>query len=50
MSKTKQKILDVSKGLFNAKGFSNVTIRMIAQELNMSSGNLNYHLKKERKF
>ena len=46
MSKTKQKILDVSKGLFNANGFSNVTIRMIAQELNMSSGNLNYHFKK----
>ncbi len=32
--------------MFNEKGYSNVTIRMIALQLNMSSGNLNYHFKK----
>ncbi|QKX06172.1 TetR/AcrR family transcriptional regulator [Aquimarina sp. TRL1] len=46
MSNTKAKILSVSRDLFNEKGFSNVTIRMIALKLNMSSGNLNYHFKK----
>lgn len=46
MSKTKEKILLVSKKMFNEKGFGNVTIRMIALKLNMSSGNLNYHFKK----
>ncbi|WP_107037763.1 TetR/AcrR family transcriptional regulator [Brumimicrobium mesophilum] len=46
MSKTKNKILNTARELFNASGFSNVTIRMIAQELGMSSGNLNYHFKK----
>ncbi|MGB0429692.1 MAG: TetR/AcrR family transcriptional regulator [Bacteroidia bacterium] len=46
MSKTKAKILDTSRKLFNRKGFSEVTIRMIANELKMSSGNLNYHFKK----
>ena len=46
MSKTKNKILNTARELFNASGYSNVTIRMIAQELGMSSGNLNYHFKK----
>jgi AcrR family transcriptional regulator len=46
MTKKKQLILDTARNLFNQKGFSQVTIRMIAQELNMSSGNLNYHFKK----
>ncbi len=46
MSKTKKRILDTAKALFNAQGFRNVTIRMIAEELDMSSGNLNYHFKK----
>ncbi|MEZ5024061.1 MAG: TetR/AcrR family transcriptional regulator [Chitinophagales bacterium] len=31
---------------FNEKGYSQVTIRMIALKVNMSSGNLNYHYKK----
>mgnify|MGYP000244670743 CR=1 FL=1 len=44
--KTKTKILSASLKLFNEKGYSNVTIRMVAQALNMSSGNLNYHFKK----
>lgn len=42
----KQLILNAAKSLFNEKGYYNVTIRMIALELNMSSGNLNYHFKK----
>lgn len=46
MSKTRNKILSTSRDLFNRRGYSNVTIRMIALELNMSSGNLNYHFKK----
>ena len=46
MSKTKIKILEVSRTLFNEFGYSQVTIRMIALKLGMSSGNLNYHFKK----
>ena len=46
MSKKKKLILDTAKALFNEKGYHNVTIRMIALKMNMSSGNLNYHFKK----
>jgi AcrR family transcriptional regulator len=46
MTKTKQKILEVAKDLFNEHGYGQVTIRMIALKLEMSSGNLNYHFKK----
>ena len=46
MKKTKQKILDQARRLFNDLGYSQVTIRMIAAELSMSSGNLNYHFRK----
>ncbi len=46
MNKTKQKIADTALDLFNTHGFQQVTIRMIALELKMSSGNLNYHFKK----
>ncbi|MFS4467902.1 TetR/AcrR family transcriptional regulator [Maribacter sp. 2210JD10-5] len=46
MKSTRQKILDTSKNMFNDYGYGQVTIRMIASELNMSSGNLNYHFKK----
>lgn len=46
MSKKKKLILEAAKILFNERGYSQVTIRMIALELNMSSGNLNYHFKK----
>ena len=47
MKNRKKEILDVARTLFNTKGYSNVTIRMIAMELGMSSGNLNYHFKKK---
>jgi len=46
MSDTKARIMLTSRKLFNQHGVGNVTIRMIALELNMSSGNLNYHFKK----
>jgi AcrR family transcriptional regulator len=46
MIKTKQRILNVSKDLFNEHGYNQVTIRMIALKLQMSSGNLNYHYRK----
>ena len=46
MNKKKKLILDTARILFNEKGYSQVTIRMIALKMNMSSGNLNYHYKK----
>lgn len=46
MKNTKENILNTARELFNDLGYSNVTIRMIALKLNMSSGNLNYHYKK----
>jgi len=45
MKNTKAKIIGTAKLLFNDLGYSNVTIRMIALELQISSGNLNYHFK-----
>ncbi len=46
MDKKKKLILEAAKMLFNEKGYHQVTIRMIALQLEMSSGNLNYHYKK----
>ena len=46
MSDRKAKILTTARALFNKEGFSNVTIRMIAQGLEISSGNLTYHYQK----
>ncbi len=46
MKNTKQVILEKARQLFNMHGYSRVTIRMVAQELGMSSGNLNYHFKR----
>ena len=45
MRNTKENIQDAARLLFNQQGYFNVTVRMIAQELNKSSGNLNYHYK-----
>ncbi len=45
MKNTRSKILEKAKQLFNQHGFSDVTIRMIAMQLGISSGNLNYHFK-----
>ncbi len=44
--RTKTKILTTSLHLFNEKGLSQVTLRTIASEMNISQGNLNYHYKK----
>lgn len=40
---SKEKILQKALELFNAKGFANVSIRLIATELNISHSNLIYH-------
>lgn len=42
---TKDKIIEVSIKLFNEKGCLNTSTRHIADELNMSVGNLYYHFK-----
>ena len=42
----KKLILDTARRLFNECGLSNVTIRRIAQEIKISSGNLTYHFDK----
>ncbi len=47
MSKTREKILQASLKLFNQQGLAQVTIRQIAMEIGMSSGNLNYHFRKK---
>ena len=47
MNSTKLKILEAARQLFNKEGYSNVTLRMIALELKMSVGNLNYHFNKK---
>ncbi|WP_117885306.1 TetR/AcrR family transcriptional regulator [Aureibaculum luteum] len=46
MGNRQTNILSASRKLFNNFGYGNVTIRMIALELKISSGNLNYHFKK----
>ena len=47
MLTTKERILSVAVELFNSKGFVNVTMRNLADELGMSLGNLTYHFKKK---
>ncbi|MCT4580004.1 MAG: TetR/AcrR family transcriptional regulator [Flavobacteriales bacterium] len=43
--KTKNKIKQLSRELFNKKGFKNVTLREVADELSISYGNVTYHFK-----
>lgn len=45
MKTTKTKILETSLKLFNKKGCMNTSTRHIAEELNISVGNLYYHFK-----
>ena len=40
---TKEKILKKSQELFNEEGYDRITMRRIADELNMSVGNVTYH-------
>jgi len=46
MKGTKEKILQTALKLFNRDGLSKVTLRVIAGEMGISQGNLNYHYKK----
>ncbi|MBL7898913.1 MAG: TetR family transcriptional regulator [Crocinitomicaceae bacterium] len=46
MNKTKREILDTALRLFNERGFSEISLRAIAEEMNISPGNLTYHFKK----
>lgn len=43
----KEKILQVSRELFNTYGYHEVTMRMIADKCNIGVGNLTYHYKKK---
>ncbi len=45
MNNTKEKILITSLKLFNKEGVKNVTLRDIAKEMDISTGNLAYHYK-----
>lgn len=46
--KTKDKIKNRSRELFNSKGFKNVTLREVANELSISYGNVTYHFKTKK--
>ncbi len=47
MSATKEKILEAALQLYNDKGAANVTMRIIAGDVGISSGNLAYHYKNQ---
>jgi AcrR family transcriptional regulator len=46
MRNTKDRILKTSLVLFNEKGLANVSLRFIAEEMQISVGNVQYHFKK----
>jgi AcrR family transcriptional regulator len=46
MKNTKDRILKTSLVLFNEKGLANVSLRFIAEEMQISVGNVQYHFKK----
>ena len=44
---TKQEILNCARNMFNEKGYHQVSMRAIANKLNISVGNLTYHFNKK---
>ncbi len=40
---TKEKILETALGIFNTQGLESTSLRLIAQQMNISHGNLCYH-------
>ncbi|WP_298512127.1 TetR/AcrR family transcriptional regulator [uncultured Kordia sp.] len=46
MKNTKEKILECALRLFNTQGISKVSLRTIANDMDISLGNLTYHFKK----
>lgn len=44
---TKQEILNCARNMFNQKGYNQVSMRAIANNLNISVGNLTYHFNKK---
>lgn len=44
---TRQLILDTAKKLFNERGYNGVSLQDIANELDISKGNLTYHFRKK---
>jgi len=44
----RDKIIEKSIELFNEKGYANVKMRTISEELNISLGNLTYHFKRKK--
>ena len=44
---TKQEILNCARNMFNEKGYDQVSMRAIANKLNISVGNLTYHFNKK---
>lgn len=47
MNPTKQEILRVSRDMFNQQGFTQVSLRMISDNMAISVGNLTYHFPKK---
>jgi AcrR family transcriptional regulator len=45
--RTRQRILDVTLGLYNGLGEPNVSTSLIAAELGISAGNLHYHFRRK---
>lgn len=45
--RTRQRILDITLALYNARGEPNVSTSLIATELGISAGNLHYHFRKK---
>jgi AcrR family transcriptional regulator len=46
--KTKERILLTARQMFNDLGYGNVTVAMLAEQLNMAKGNLWYHFNDKR--